>query len=158
MFARRIAVVGTGYVGLTSGACLASLGHTVVCADIDEAKVARLSQGEVDVLDHLTGLPPQHLVDDLLPHSRIDGEPCDPSRPPAHDAVAREMARRLDLHDVPETKAAGAANDQAGVIDACRVAHQADVEVAGRPAADLDDHRIASMQEMRSGSSSLRRR
>ncbi|MGE3287565.1 MAG: UDP-glucose/GDP-mannose dehydrogenase family protein [Pseudonocardia sp.] len=51
MFARRIAVVGTGYVGLTTGACLASLGHTVVCADIDEAKVARLCQGEVDVLE-----------------------------------------------------------------------------------------------------------
>ncbi|MGD9527586.1 MAG: UDP-glucose 6-dehydrogenase, partial [Pseudonocardia sp.] len=51
MFARRIAVVGTGYVGLTTGACLASLGHTVVCADIDEAKVARLSHGEVDVLE-----------------------------------------------------------------------------------------------------------
>ena len=49
MFARRIAVVGTGYVGLTTGACLASLGHRVVCADVDEAKVARLSRGEIDI-------------------------------------------------------------------------------------------------------------
>ena len=31
----RVAVIGTGYVGLTTGACLAHLGHTVVCADID---------------------------------------------------------------------------------------------------------------------------
>ncbi|WP_152538730.1 hypothetical protein, partial [Saccharopolyspora erythraea] len=40
MFARRIVVVGTGYVGLTTGACLASLGHRVVCSDVDAAKVA----------------------------------------------------------------------------------------------------------------------
>ncbi|GAA3553938.1 UDP-glucose/GDP-mannose dehydrogenase family protein [Amycolatopsis ultiminotia] len=51
MFARRIAVVGTGYVGLTTGACLASLGHHVVCADVDPDKVARLSRGEVDILE-----------------------------------------------------------------------------------------------------------
>ncbi|MEV6237232.1 UDP-glucose/GDP-mannose dehydrogenase family protein [Lentzea sp. NPDC051838] len=51
MFVRRIAVVGTGYVGLTTGACLASLGHSVVCADVDQAKVERLSRGEVDILE-----------------------------------------------------------------------------------------------------------
>jgi UDPglucose 6-dehydrogenase len=51
MFVRRIAVIGSGYVGLTTGACLASLGHRVVCADIDEAKVERLSQGVVDILE-----------------------------------------------------------------------------------------------------------
>ncbi|MGE3285938.1 MAG: UDP-glucose/GDP-mannose dehydrogenase family protein [Pseudonocardia sp.] len=51
MFARRIAVIGTGYVGLTTGACLASLGHTVSCADVDAGKVERLSRGEVDILE-----------------------------------------------------------------------------------------------------------
>ena len=49
MFARRIAVVGTGYVGLTTGACLASLGHRVVCADVDQAKVERLRRGEIGI-------------------------------------------------------------------------------------------------------------
>src|SRR6185295_9668547 len=48
---RRIAVVGTGYVGLTTGACLAAIGHRVVCADIDAAKIARLRAGEVDILE-----------------------------------------------------------------------------------------------------------
>jgi UDPglucose 6-dehydrogenase len=48
-FARRIVVVGTGYVGLTTGACLASLGHPVVCADVDAAKVARLRAAELDI-------------------------------------------------------------------------------------------------------------
>jgi UDPglucose 6-dehydrogenase len=51
MFARRIAVIGTGYVGLTTGACLASLGHQVVCADVDEAKVQRLRRGQVDIME-----------------------------------------------------------------------------------------------------------
>jgi UDP-N-acetyl-D-mannosaminuronate dehydrogenase len=55
MFVRRIAVIGSGYVGLTTGACLASLGHRVVCADIDEAKVERLRRGVVDILE--PGLP-----------------------------------------------------------------------------------------------------
>ncbi|NUT99849.1 MAG: UDP-glucose/GDP-mannose dehydrogenase family protein [Saccharothrix sp.] len=51
MFVRRIAVVGTGYVGLTTGACLASLGHRVVCADVDVLKVSRLRAGQVDILE-----------------------------------------------------------------------------------------------------------
>ena len=49
MFARRIAVVGTGYVGLTTGACLASLGHRVICADVDEKKIERLASGEIGI-------------------------------------------------------------------------------------------------------------
>ena len=48
---RKIAVVGTGYVGLTTGACLAALGHHVVCADIDVGKVGRLRDGHVDILE-----------------------------------------------------------------------------------------------------------
>jgi len=51
LFARSIAVVGTGYVGLTTGACLASLGHSVICADIDPQKIARLRRGEVPILE-----------------------------------------------------------------------------------------------------------
>lgn len=46
-----IAVVGTGYVGLTTGACLAHLGHVVRCVDIDEDKVARLQKGEIPILE-----------------------------------------------------------------------------------------------------------
>ena len=43
----RIAVVGTGYVGLVTGACLADFGNTVRCIDVDAAKIARLSAGEI---------------------------------------------------------------------------------------------------------------
>ncbi|WP_366939938.1 NAD-binding protein, partial [Novosphingobium sp.] len=41
----KIAMVGSGYVGLVSGACFADFGHDVVCIDKDEAKIARLDQG-----------------------------------------------------------------------------------------------------------------
>jgi len=53
-----VAVVGAGYVGLTTGACLAAMGHRVVCADIDEGRVARLRSGQVPF--HEPGLP--HIV------------------------------------------------------------------------------------------------
>jgi UDPglucose 6-dehydrogenase len=47
----RLAVVGTGYVGLVTGTCLAEVGHDVVCVDIDETKVARLKKGEVPIYE-----------------------------------------------------------------------------------------------------------
>lgn len=47
----KIAVIGTGYVGLVTGACLADIGHDVVCVDIDEEKVSRLSRGEVPIFE-----------------------------------------------------------------------------------------------------------
>ena len=43
----RIAMIGTGYVGLVSGACFSEFGHDVVCVDKDEAKIARLKRGEI---------------------------------------------------------------------------------------------------------------
>ena len=46
-----LAVIGTGYVGLTTGACLASLGHCVVCADAEAQKVERLRRAQVDILE-----------------------------------------------------------------------------------------------------------
>jgi UDPglucose 6-dehydrogenase len=51
----RIAVIGTGYVGLTTGACFAHLGHHVICADVVPEKVERLSRGDVPILE--AGLP-----------------------------------------------------------------------------------------------------
>jgi UDPglucose 6-dehydrogenase len=48
----RLAIIGTGYVGLTTGACFAHLGHDVVCADIDADKVERLNRGEIPIVEH----------------------------------------------------------------------------------------------------------
>jgi UDPglucose 6-dehydrogenase len=47
----NIAIVGTGYVGLVAGVCFAETGHQVFCVDIDEAKVSKLSQGEVPIYE-----------------------------------------------------------------------------------------------------------
>lgn len=41
----RVAMIGTGYVGLTTGVCLAELGHDVVCAEVDENRIAQLRRG-----------------------------------------------------------------------------------------------------------------
>lgn len=47
----KITVVGTGYVGLVTGTCFAETGNKVVCVDIDESKVSRLSNGEITIYE-----------------------------------------------------------------------------------------------------------
>lgn len=47
----KIAVVGTGYVGLVSGTCFAETGNQVVCVDIDQAKVDKLSSGRITIFE-----------------------------------------------------------------------------------------------------------
>ncbi|MEE4362066.1 MAG: UDP-glucose/GDP-mannose dehydrogenase family protein [Pseudomonadales bacterium] len=47
----KISIYGTGYVGLVTGACLADVGHDVLCMDVDEAKIARLERGEMPIYE-----------------------------------------------------------------------------------------------------------
>jgi len=47
----KIAVVGTGYVGLVSGTCFAETGNDVICVDIDQSKVDRLSNGQITIFE-----------------------------------------------------------------------------------------------------------
>jgi UDPglucose 6-dehydrogenase len=47
----RIAMIGSGYVGLVSGACFAQFGHDVVCIDKEEGKIARLRKGEMPIYE-----------------------------------------------------------------------------------------------------------
>lgn len=62
-----IAVIGAGYVGLTTAACFADLGHNVTCADIDEARIAQLNRGLVPIVE--AGL--EGLVRDGLESQRL---------------------------------------------------------------------------------------
>ncbi len=64
----RIAVVGTGYVGLTTGACFAELGHDVLCADIVPEKVESLKQGVIPI--HEDGL--ESIVQENIKAGRLD--------------------------------------------------------------------------------------
>ena len=63
----NVAVIGTGYVGLVVGACLAETGHEVVCVDIDAEKVRRLNEGRVPI--HEPGL--DELVENNLAERRL---------------------------------------------------------------------------------------
>ncbi|MGD0418431.1 MAG: UDP-glucose/GDP-mannose dehydrogenase family protein [Xanthobacteraceae bacterium] len=47
----RVAMIGTGYVGLVSGACLADFGHHVVCVDKDAEKIEKLKRGEIPIYE-----------------------------------------------------------------------------------------------------------
>jgi UDPglucose 6-dehydrogenase len=47
----KIAVIGTGYVGLVSGTCFAETGNAVICIDIDQVKIDRLTQGEITIYE-----------------------------------------------------------------------------------------------------------
>jgi len=63
----NITVVGTGYVGLVTGACLAEMGNTVVCVDTDQGKIDRLLQGELPIYE--PGL--ETLVDENVSSQRL---------------------------------------------------------------------------------------
>ena len=47
----RVAMIGTGYVGLVSGACLADFGHVVTCVDKDQTKIAALKEGRIPIYE-----------------------------------------------------------------------------------------------------------
>jgi len=63
----EIAVIGAGYVGLTTAACFSHLGHDVICADIDEARIAQLTRGDMPIVE--AGL--EALVRDGLEGGRL---------------------------------------------------------------------------------------
>jgi UDPglucose 6-dehydrogenase len=72
----RVAVIGTGYVGLVSGACFADFGHFVTCVDKDTAKIAALRRGQVPIFEPgLTELVESNLGEGRLAFSTELAEP-----------------------------------------------------------------------------------
>ena len=47
----NLTVIGTGYVGLVTGTCLADMGNNVICVDVDEHKVAKMKEGTVPIYE-----------------------------------------------------------------------------------------------------------
>ncbi len=47
----KIAIIGSGYVGLVTGACFAEVGHEVICVDNDERKIKALSNGKIPIYE-----------------------------------------------------------------------------------------------------------
>ncbi|HEY9214133.1 MAG TPA: UDP-glucose 6-dehydrogenase, partial [Ancylobacter sp.] len=47
----RVAMIGTGYVGLVSGTCFSDFGHHVTCVDKDAGKIDRLNRGEIPIFE-----------------------------------------------------------------------------------------------------------
>ncbi|SEF20962.1 UDPglucose 6-dehydrogenase [Amycolatopsis pretoriensis] len=73
--AEHIGIVGAGYVGLTSAACFARLGHRVTCVDADESKVDALGRGEVAIAEpRLAELVAQGLGDGTLTFTDAQAE------------------------------------------------------------------------------------
>ncbi|MDJ0782532.1 MAG: UDP-glucose/GDP-mannose dehydrogenase family protein [Desulfosarcinaceae bacterium] len=74
----KISVIGTGYVGLVSGVCLADTGHTVVCVDVDAAKVDMINAGKPPIYEKgLAELLTRHCGDRLSATTDLDAAVAD---------------------------------------------------------------------------------
>ena len=118
----NITVIGTGYVGLVTGACFAEMGHRVTCVDIDSAKVDRLRQGEIPIFEpglkpivlrsaeegrlHFTTSLPQAMAEAQIIFIAVGTPPGeDGSADLSHVlAVARAIGSHLDGYKVIVTK------------------------------------------------------
>jgi len=111
----RVTMIGTGYVGLVSGACFADFGHTVTCVDKDASKIERLKRGEIPIFE--PGL--DELVKDNVEQGRLffTTDPTDAIRgADAFFIAVGTPSRRGDGHaDLSYVHAA--AEDIAGLMD-----------------------------------------
>jgi UDPglucose 6-dehydrogenase len=139
----KVAIVGSGYVGLVAGACLAETGNDVVCADVDEAKIERLRNNDVPIYE--PGLQPmieRNQAEGRLSFSTDVGAAVERSQvvfiavgtPSGEDgsadlkhvlAVARTIGRHLNSPKVVITKS----TVPVGTAEKVRAAIKAETEV-----------------------------
>ncbi len=118
----RIAVIGSGYVGLVTGACLAETGNDVICADIDAGKIARLKQNDIPIYEPgLEEIVTRNQSEGRLTFTTDVGQAVESARvvfiavgtPPGEDgsadlqhvlSVSKTIGRHLNGHKVVVTK------------------------------------------------------
>ena len=118
----KIAIVGTGYVGLVSGACFAEMGADVTCIDVDKCKIEKLRSGQIPIYEPgLEELVARNVADGRLHFSTELGECLDEveivfsavGTPPDEDGsadlryvleVAREFGRKINRYTLLVTK------------------------------------------------------
>lgn len=118
----KIAIVGTGYVGLLSGACFAEMGADVTCVDVDKRKIEMLQKGQIPIYEPgLEELVERNVADGRLHFSTDLGECLDQVKivfsavgtPPDEDGsadlryvleVAREFGRKINQYTLLVTK------------------------------------------------------
>ena len=151
----RLTIVGTGYVGLVAGTCLAETGNEVLCLDIDEQKISLLQSGQLPIYEPgLTELYQRNLrsgrlrfttsYDEAAAHARVYFL-CLPT-PAREDGSAdvrhvlsavRELARRLDPKDPQRAlfvlKSTVPVGTDRRVGEAVREAYGGQFSVAGNP-------------------------
>jgi len=147
----KVTVIGTGYVGLVAGACLAETGNDVICADIDEDKIDRLKGGEIPIYE--PGLEPlvaNNLSTDRLRFTTDVGESIRASdiifiavgTPPDEDgsadlqhvlSVARDIGRAMNGEKIVCTKSTVPVGTAAKVREAIQAETQHPVHVCSNP-------------------------
>jgi len=149
----RIAMIGTGYVGLVSGTCFSDFGHKVVCVDKDAAKIARLQAGEAPIFEPgLEALLAKNTAAGRLTFTTdlaaaVDGVDAvfiavgtPTRRGDGHAdltyvmAAAQEIARALTGYAVVVTKSTVPVGTNRAVAEAIRAANpKADFDIASNP-------------------------
>lgn len=87
----KVTVFGTGYVGLTQAACLAHVGHSVLCMDVDAERVATLNRGHCPIFE--PGLAP--MLEKTWPADACASPPI-PTKPPISPQCC--LSRSEPLH------------------------------------------------------------
>lgn len=94
----NVAIIGTGYVGLTTGVCLAFLGHKVTCVDADPKKIALLEGGEAPFFEPLL----KELMEEAAPHLHYTTEYADAV--PSADVIFIAVGTPTGVNGAPDLK------------------------------------------------------